>query len=216
MHERPVPRLVAATDDERLSRPDYRERLEALLAAGCPAILVRAKRLGGRDLYKYVCYTRERCAARGAELWVGDRADIARAAEADGLQLPERGLSMAGARRAIGPPSCDGPRPRIGRSVHSFDGALAAAGEGADHIVVGAIYATVSHPGVEPARPELLARIRAALDARGLPIPILAIGGLTPERAAEVGAAGAAGVVAVRALWDAEDPTRAVHAFLER
>lgn len=210
MRERPLPALVAATDDERLAGAGFTDRLEALLAAGCPAVLLRGGRLPARRLYNLVCEGRERCTAHGAELWVGDRVDIARVCGADGVQLPERGLSIAGARRGIG------PGVRIGRSVHSSEAALTAAGDGADHLVVGTIFATATHPGTEPSGAVFLTTVRAALDARGMSVPLLAIGGMTPERVQAVMEAGAAGVVAIRALWDAEDPATAVREFLAR
>ncbi len=209
MAERPLPRLVAATDRERLTKPDFAERLEALVAAGCPAVLLRGGGLTDLAFYKQVCESGTCCRAAGAALWVGDRADIARACGADAVQLPEHGMSIAGARRAAG------PGVRVGRSVHSLARALAAAGDGVDHLVVGTIYASRSHPGIEPVGPELVARIRAALDARGTPVPVFGIGGLTPSRCQAVVAAGAAGVVAIRALWDAADPAAAVRAFSE-
>lgn len=201
--------MIAATDTERMARPDFATRLAALLAAGCPCVLLRGRGLPGRTFYRLACEARTLCRASGAQLWIGDRADIARVCGADGVQLPATGLSIAGARRAAG------PGIRVGRSVHSLDAALAAAADGADHLVVGTIYASASHPGIEPAGPDLVARIRAGLDALEVPVPIFAIGGLTPDLCAAVVAAGADGVVAVRGLWDAVDPAAAVRAYNE-
>ena len=96
------PLLVAATDDERLSRPDFHERLEALLDAGCPMIWIRAGRLEARAFLEIARDAARRCARAGADLWVGERADVAALAGAKAVQLPERGLSVAGARRAAG------------------------------------------------------------------------------------------------------------------
>lgn len=198
------PALVAATDEERLGRPDFEARLERLLEAGCPAVWLRAGRLPTRAFHALAVQARARCDARGAALWVGDRADVARAVGADHVQLPEDGLTMSGARRAAG------PRVTVGRSVHSLATARRGAAEGADLLVLGTMFRTASHPGRPPAGPALLATVRSEL-GRGL--PILAIGGITPERVAELRSAGADGVVAIRALWDAADPTSAVNAF---
>jgi thiamine-phosphate pyrophosphorylase len=200
--------LVAATDDERLARPDFAERLEALLAAGCPAVWLRSRALGGRDLLALARDVGARSAKHGARLWVGERADVAAIARAHAVQLPERGLSVAGARRAAGRGIA------VGRSVHSEEAALAAARDGADHLVVGTIFPSESHPGGAAAGPALLSDVRAALSAAGLSVPLIAIGGMTPERAGEARRAGADGVAAIRALWDAEDPAGAVRAFL--
>lgn len=204
-----VPLLVATTDDERVRRPDFRHRLEALLAAGCPAVWLRAPALPARALLSLADELAERCGARDAALWVGDRADVAGLVGARAVQLPERGLSIAGARRAAG------PGVAVGRSVHSVAAALAAARDGADHLVVGTIFESRSHPGRSAAGTARLTAIRTALAAEGSPPPLVAIGGLTPERAAAVRQAGASGVAAIRALWEAPDPGAAVRAFLD-
>lgn len=199
------PGLVAATDDRRLLRPDFAERLEALLAAGLPAVLIRSRRgLSDRGLLVILRAAAVSCRRHGAELWVGDRVDLALAAGADAVQLPERGLSIVGARAVA-------PGLRIGRSVHGVEAAIEAARMGADHLLVGTIFASASHPDSAPAGPILLRSIRDAL-GRGAP-PLLAIGGLTPERVEEAISAGASGVVAIRAFWEADDPARPVDRF---
>ena len=115
------PLLVAATDDARLAAADFDARLEALLAGGCPAVWLRSRSLDARALLARARALRERCTAHGAALWVGDRADVAALAGAAHVQLPERGLSVAGARRAAG------AGVTVGRSVHSAGAARAAA-----------------------------------------------------------------------------------------
>lgn len=204
-----APLLVAATDDERIARPDFTERLEGLLAAGCPAVWLRTRVLATRELLALARAMVRRCDAVGAELWVGERADVAALAGARAVQLPERGLSVAGARRVVG------PGVAIGRSVHSVEAALAAAREGADRLVVGTIFPSESHPDREPAGPSLLTRVRVALEAEGLSPPLIAIGGVTPERAREARRAGATGVAAIRTLWEPGDPAVVVQAVLQ-
>jgi thiamine monophosphate synthase len=83
-----------------------------------------------------------------------------------------------------------------------------AVSEGADFLVVGNIYETLSHPGRPAAGLTLLTQ------TAGLGRPVIAIGGITPERAAEVKAAGAYGVAAIRGLWLAADPAAATLAML--
>lgn len=201
-----TPRLVAATDDERLLRPDFRERLEALLGAGLPALLVRSSRaLSDREMLALLEDASGRCRRHDAELWVGGRVDLALAAGVDAVQLPERGLSVAGARAVA-------PGLRVGRSVHGVEAAVEAARMGVDHLVVGTIFASPSHPNTDPAGPPLLRSIRDALGPAAP--PLLAVGGLTPERVAEAFAVGATGVVAIRALWETDDPARSVERFL--
>lgn len=202
-----LPHLVAATDDERLLRPDFAERLEALLGAGLPAVLIRSGRaLTDRKLLDLLGDAGGRCHQHGAELWVGDRVDLALAAGADAVQLSERGLSIAGARAVA-------PGFRVGRSVHRVEAAALAARMGADHLLVGTIFPSATHPAGHPAGVALLRSIRDTLG--GTAPPLLAIGGLTPERVGEAIQAGASGVVAIRGLWEADDPARSVERFLD-
>ena len=100
------------------------------------------------------------------------------------------------------------PAGWIGRSVHSLKEAEAAAGEGADFLVVGGIYASASHPDRTPAG---LALVRETVR---LGLPVIAIGGLDAARSAEVRDAGAYGVAAIGALWRAPDPAAATLAML--
>jgi thiamine-phosphate pyrophosphorylase len=202
-----APLLVAATDDRQLARPGFLARLDALLAVGCPAVWLRSRALGDRDFLALSRAVRAECDRRGAKLWIGDRADIAALAGADAIQLPERGLSIAGARRVAG------PSLTVGRSVHSTRAAAAAAREGADRIVAGTIFPSASHPGVEPAGPRLLRGIRAAL---GEPRPPLyAIGGIDRDRVEAAVRAGADGVAVIGALWDSDDPAAETRALLD-
>jgi thiamine-phosphate diphosphorylase len=204
-----VPLLLAATDEARIARPEFRDRLEALLEAGCPGIWLRAPGLGARELLAVAREVAERCAAHGAALWIGDRADVAGIVGARAVQLPERGLSIAGARRVVG------PGVGIGRSVHSVAAAVAAARDGADHLVIGTVFESRTHPDRPAGGPAFVTEAREALVAEGLHTPLVAVGGMTPARAVEAVRAGAAGVAAIRALFDTPDPGGAARAFLD-
>jgi thiamine biosynthesis protein ThiS len=92
--------------------------------------------------------------------------------------------------------------------VHDAAAAQAAAAEGADFLVAGAAFETASHPGRPAAGPELVAA------AASLARQVIAIGGMTPGNTAAAVAAGAWGVAAIRALWDALDPAAAARAFV--
>ena len=201
------PLLVAATDDRQLARPDFDTRLETLLEAGCPAVWLRTRALLGGDFLSLARTVREACDRHGAGLWIGDRADVAALVGADAVQLPERGLSLVGARRAAG------PAVAVGRSVHTVDAAIAAAREGADRIVAGTIFASPSHPDREPAGTALLEEIRAALgDSRP---SLYAIGGIDERRVESAVRAGADGVAVIGALWDSDDPAAEARALLD-
>jgi thiamine-phosphate pyrophosphorylase len=116
---------------------------------------------------------------------ISSRCDIALAAGAAGVNLPERDISVKDARTLLG-------QRLIGRSVHSLQGAREAEEEGADFVLFGPVWASKSHSESAPAGIDALREVAAALR-----IPVLAIGGVTEERIAECHAAGAAGYAAI-------------------
>ena len=205
MADRRLPRLHAVTDDAVLARPGFPARARAALAAGGPdlALHLRAPHAGGRVLWELaepLARAAEQC---GALLVVNDRVDVALAVGAGGVQLGRRSMLAADARRLLGAATV------IGCSVGTLDEARAALGAGADFVVAGSVHATATHPGREGMG---AAGLRAVA---GPGTPTVAIGGMTPERVAEARGAGACGVAAIRAVWDADDPARAVASFLE-
>jgi thiamine-phosphate diphosphorylase len=125
-------------------------------------------------------------ASASAPVMVSSRCDVALASHAAGVNLPESDISVADARTLLG-------ERLIGRSVHSAAGAQAAERDGADYIIFGPVWQSASHPGTGAAG---LAALRQVV--RSVKIPVLAIGGVTEERVAEVLASGAAGYAAIR------------------
>lgn len=125
------------------------------------------------------------CAAAGIPVLVSSRCDIALAAGAAGVHLPERDIGVREGRALLG-------SRLVGRSVHSLEAALAAERDGADYVIFGPVWPTGSHRDVTPAGVAALSRV-----AHALRIPVLAIGGVTEERIAECHAAGAAGYAAI-------------------
>jgi thiamine-phosphate pyrophosphorylase len=199
-----VIRVVAVTDRASCPIPEMLARLSAILAAvprGSLRVQVREKDLDGGPLLALVRDILAIARPASAEVWVNDRVDVALAAGADGVQLPERGLSIAEAR-ALGAPA-------IGCSRHSIDGARQAARDGADVVQLGPIFATPSKQGViEPLGVDVLG-IR-------LGVPLVAVGGIdSPERAREAARAGADMVAVIRAAWASADPAATIAALVD-
>lgn len=121
-----------------------------------------------------------------APVVISSRCDIALAAAAAGVNLPEYDISVQAARELLGD-------RLVGRSVHSVAGALTAEAEGADYVIFGPVWASASHAAAKPSGIAALAEV-----ARSVVIPVLAIGGLTEARIAECLDAGAAGYAAIR------------------
>jgi thiamine-phosphate pyrophosphorylase len=176
----------------------------AALAAGVDAVQLRDHGAPGGTLLAAALALRAMTRQYGARLLVNDRLDVARAAGADGAHLPAASFSLADARRLLGPSAL------IGRSTHAPEEAIAAGRAGADYVVLGPIFATPSKAAYgAPLGLEALAVAGAAC-----PVPVVAIGGITPERAAEARAAGARGVAVVRAVLDAAAPGAAAAALV--
>lgn len=194
--------LVAITDRRRmvapetLARGDWAEIARELAAAvaevRAPGVLVqvREKDLDGGPLLQLV----QAALGTGAFVVVNDRLDVALAAGAHGVHLPERGLSIESAR---GIAAARGRADLvIGASCHSIEGAHAAARAGADLVQLGPIWES---PGKgPPLGPAALAAARAGLS----PARLVAVGGIDGEdRAREALRSGADAVAAIRAVW---------------
>jgi thiamine-phosphate pyrophosphorylase len=200
---RPLPRVHAVTDRAALEDPKFRIRLAAIAAVG-PAVAVHARDRTGTDRALTETANRMMAHARPPEasVFVNARPDIAQAIGAHGVQLGAGDLGLRDARRVF-------VRGWIGASVHSHREGEHAVEEGADFLLVGTIFPSSSHPD----RPAL--GLSAIENMAGLGLPIIAIGGMTPERAHEVRAAGAYGVAAVSALWGVADAGKATLALLQ-
>lgn len=199
---RPLPRLHAVTDDAVLADADVGIKAAAIAAAGASVALhVRGRNSSAAFLTKSA--QRFVTLARPAEaaVLVNARPDIARAVGAQGVQLGAGDLSVADARTVLG-------KGWIGVSVHGVEEARAAVEAGADFLLAGAVFETASHPGQAPLGVEALRAIVA------LGPPVIAIGGVTPERVQELREAGVWGVAAIRALWHASNPHAAATAML--
>ena len=199
---RPIPRLHAITEPRVLADPDLGRKAAAIAALG-PGSAIHLRVRGATMPALAEIGRRLGALTRPAEsaFVVNGRADLARALGAQGVQLGEDDLSVAAARTVLG-------AGWVGRSVHSVDGARRAFDEGADYVILGSIFPTASHPDQAPLGLGAVERTAA------LGRPVIAIGGVTAERAAECRRAGAWGVAAIRALWDAADPYAAARELL--
>lgn len=191
--------------DRAMARRPLAEVVEECLDAGLRAVQLREKDLGVRDLLGLAVSLREATRRRGARLLVNDRADVALAAGADGVQRTHLSLPVEALRR-IGPPPF-----LIGASVHSEVEARQAAAEGADFVVFGPVYDTPSKR--QYGQPQGLQALRQAVMA--VDRPVIAIGGITPERVRDVLGAGAVGVAVISSILGAARPADATKAFLD-
>jgi thiamine-phosphate pyrophosphorylase len=198
--------LCLVTDRTRTRGRDLVAVVGECLAAGLAAVQVREKDLGAGDLAALCRRLRPLTIAAEALLIVNDRVDVALAVGADAVQRTAASLSV---RDMI---AVADKRLHVGASVHAREEAIDAERQGADWVVFGPVYDTESKRAYGP--PQGLARLEAV--ARAVGVPVIAIGGITPGRVAEVRAAGAAGVAVISAILDADSPADATARFLDQ
>ena len=184
--------------DRRRCTGDLLEAVRRALAGGVDWVQVREKSAPALETYSLALRVRDACREVGAGLIVNDRIDIALAIEADGVHLGKKSLPPAAVRPLLAPGQF------LGVSVHSLEEAVRAVRAGADYLTFGNVFATDSHPGA-PAKG--VVALRAIVDM--LEVPVLAIGGVTPENVTEVLATGCAGVAVIGAILAAADPAAA-------
>ncbi|MBI2526276.1 MAG: thiamine phosphate synthase [Candidatus Rokubacteria bacterium] len=178
--------------------------LEAVLAGGCRVIQLREKTMAMAELYPLARRLRERCREAAALFFVNDRADLALAVEADGLHVGQEDLPAASARRVLRPGMI------LGVSTHDEPQARQALADGADYIAVGSIFPTGTKTGFHLVGTDLLRRLRPSI-----PVPLVAIGGITEANVGQVMAAGADAAAVISAVCGVPDPAQATARFLE-
>jgi thiamine-phosphate pyrophosphorylase len=134
---------------------------------------------------------------------VNDRVDLALALDADGVHLGQDDLPARMARPLLRPGMI------LGVSTHSLEQARAARDAGADYIAVGAMFATATKADFQLVGPVLVRGLRPEIR-----VPLVGIGGITPDNVGEVIRAGADGVAVISAVCAAADPGAVTRRFL--
>lgn len=193
-------RLMILTRPEPACGRTLSEVVGECVEAGATAIQLRDKRAPGAELFETATRLLPIVREGGALLLVDDRFDVALAAGADGAHLGPSDLPLARVR-PLAPRSF-----LLGRSTDDPVEAVRAADAGADYLGVGAVFGTRSKEGLadEAVGPD---RVRVVREAAG--IPVVGIGGITPENAGEIVRAGG-GVAVLGAVMGAERPGDAV------
>jgi thiamine-phosphate pyrophosphorylase len=198
----PHPPLLLVTD-RRQARLPMIDAVAAALAAGCLWVSVREKDLSQDEQIALVRTLLPIARRYGACLTLHGEADLAQACGADGVHLPAG--SDATASRAM-----LGPEKLIGVSLHTVIEAEAIDPTVIDYAIAGPAFETPSKPGYGPE----IGRKGLAEIARAARVPVLAIGGLNTSRAAEVLAAGPAGIAVMGGVMRSADPGQEVRGLL--
>jgi thiamine-phosphate pyrophosphorylase len=195
------PPLLLVTDRKQAVEP-LADILAAAFAAGCRWASLREKDL---SVPEHVALARSLMPLAhrwNARLTVHGGVDIAVAAGTDGVHLAAGG-DVTGARTALGQGAL------VGISIHSIAEARSLDPTVVDYAIAGPVFETASKPGYGPALGS--DGIRAIAGAAR--VPVIAIGGINPERVAEIIAAGAAGIAVMGSVMRARDPGAEVRAL---
>jgi len=213
--------LCYVTDRRSLAVTETQDARETLLlkigaaaAAGVDWIQIREKDLSGRDCgwltREALCrFAKAQSSdAVAVRILVNDRVDVALSERTAGVHLRENSLPLPEAKR-LASARAEARDFLIGVSCHSLEAAKSAAGEGADYLFFGPVFATPSKAAFgAPQGLEPLAEV-----CRAVSTPVLAIGGITVANAAACLAAGASGIAAIRLFQDAPDMLALVHSL---
>ncbi len=189
--------------DGRDGGDDLRAFLDAVLGAGVDLIQLREKDLEARAILERAGIFREACDRHGVPFVLNDRADLAFAADADGVHLGQDDLPVGAVRRLLG------RSVLVGRSTHDPRQFLRASSEEVDYLAAGPVFETPTKPGRPAAGLELISAAAAETTK-----PWFAIGGIDASNVSEVRVAGATRIVVVRAVTLAADPAAAIRDLL--
>ncbi len=184
-----TPRLIAAT--------------EAILRGGCRVVQYRNKTTSPCHRDEQAVALRGLTRRHGALLIINDDVELALTVEADGAHLGADDGDLVAARRRLG------PNRLLGASCYQ-DAALAhaAVAAGADYVAFGSVFASPTKPLARRAGLDLFDKTRT-----GLTVPVVAIGGITPDNCAPLVAAGADLLAVISAVYDTASPEAAARQF---
>lgn len=200
-----MPRLYVILDAELLREPAT-EAARKLIGAGVQVLQYRAKKLPAKALLATACELADIAREARVRFFVNDRPDVAYLAGAHGVHVGQDDLGVEEARGVVGPDAW------VGLSTHNVEQFERAAGTSADYIAVGPIFTTTSKADPDPVVGlELVRQVRRLTER-----PIVAIGGITLERAAEVIEVGADSVAVISDVLGAADPAQRARQYRQR
>ena len=199
-----MPRLYVILDAGMLTEPAG-EIARQLMQAGVRLLQYRNKGAGARELLAESRAIADAARSTGCAFFVNDRPDVAWLAGADGVHVGQEDLAVEQAREVMG------AERWVGVSTHDLEQFEHAAASSADYIAVGPIFPTSSKTNPDPVVGLELLRHARPLTRK----PIVAIGGITLERAPEVIAAGADSVAVISGILKAGDPATRARGYIE-
>lgn len=203
------PRLYAIVDVDvaRAAGWSAEDLMQAVLDGGGMCLQLRAKHLASEALLRLGIACARRCQAAGATFILNDRADLAAMAGASGVHVGQEDLSPVAVRYLVG------EHALVGLSTHTAAQCRAAATAPVSYVAMGPVFQTgTKETGYDAVGFERVAEARAILGDR----PLVAIGGITLDRAPEVLEAGADAVALISDLVRHGDPAGRVRHLVDR
>jgi thiamine-phosphate pyrophosphorylase len=199
-----LPRLYVILDAALLTVPEI-ECAQQFADAGVRLMQYRNKRASPRELFESSKRLSSMLIPGGVTFLVNDRADVAAAAGASGVHVGQEDLRVEEARCVMGPGKL------IGISSHNVEQFKEAAASSADYLAVGPVFSTASKANPDPVVGiEMIRQVRPLTDK-----PLVAIGGITLERAGAVIQAGADCVAVISDILAARDPAQRARQYIE-
>ena len=199
-----LPRLYVILDAALLTAPES-DCAQKLADAGVRMLQYRNKFASSLELFESSSRLSSQLVPQGVSFLVNDRADVASAADATGVHVGQEDLSAEAARQVMGTGKW------VGVSTHNLEQFERAAATSADYIAVGPVFCTSTKTNHDPVVGiDFIRRVRTLTNK-----PIVAIGGITVDRATEVIRAGADSAAVASDILRAPDPGRRARQFIE-
>lgn len=191
---REMMRLYAVTDRSWLNGQTLYEQVEQALKGGVTLVQLREKGLGAEQFLQEARQIQQLCHRFGVPLIINDSIEVALAVDADGVHLGQDDANAAQARQLLGKDKI------IGVSAHNVQEALQAVQDGADYLGSGAVFGSGTKTNVSTLPMQTLREICSAV-----PIPVVAIGGITEQNLQHLSGSGISGAAVVSAIFAQEN-----------
>ena len=194
--------LYLVTDNSE-NQEKFLKTIEEAILGGVSVVQIREKTADTLEFYNLALKVKEITSKYNVPLIINDRVDIAMAIDSDGVHVGQSDMPCDVTRKLIGEDKI------LGVSAATVEEAKKAESDGADYIGTGAVFPTATKDDAESVSKKELANIVDSID-----IPVVAIGGINMENAAELKDTGIAGLSVVSAIMSADDPKKASEKLL--
>lgn len=197
--------LLYAITDRSWLRPGetLEEQVETVLANGATCLQIREKELSQADFLAEALRIKPICQRYGVPLIINDNVEVAKACDADGVHIGQDDMEIAAARAILGPDKW------IGTSAHNVAEAQKALENGCDYMGSGAVFGSHTKTDAGTLDHGELRRI-----CQATPLPVVAIGGITAQNAAQLTGTGVDGIAVISALFAQPDKAAATREML--